>query len=172
MNHILCLAGILLVSIPSYASLRADTLNVPIPGAYPQPKVSYSVVNNNKVMLIIRLDGEQNDEYSDLLAAYYRENSYQVLSDTTSNTPVTNLIAGALSLYDPVEDESKQFTTYTLKLILSIYKKANSAPCSERVYKTKLRLAPGDSKDRLIKQGFFELLDKIKSTPSIPICAL
>lgn len=129
-----------------------------------------STGNSNNVQVMVRVNSQQNDEFSALLAKYYESKSYNVTIGDTPDISANNTIVADLTSSEPVEDESKQFVNYTLKLVLKIHK-GNNTPCAKRVYEEKLPLAPGDSLDKLIQQAFADFLRKIEAANLIPVCS-
>ncbi|SEW14836.1 hypothetical protein SAMN05428988_2493 [Chitinophaga sp. YR573] len=133
-------------------------------------KAPVNTGNSNDVQVIVRVNSQQNDEFSALLAKYYESKSYNVTIGDIPDISANNTIVGDLTSSEPVEDESKQFVNYTLKLVLKIHK-GNSTPCAKRVYEEKLPLAPGDSLDKLVQQAFADFLRKIEAANLIPVCS-
>lgn len=133
-------------------------------------KAHVSIGNSNNVQVIVRVNSQQNDEFSALLAKYYEGKSYNVTIGDTPDISGNNTIIGDLTSSEPVKDESKQFVNYTFRLVLKIHK-GNSTPCAKRVYEEKLPLAPGDSLDKLIEQAFADFLRKIEAANLIPVCS-
>jgi hypothetical protein len=151
--------------IPRDSSAKHETSVIPnIPAQHKTPI-------SNGVQVIVRVNNQQNDEFSALLAKYYEGKSYHVTIGATNDISANNnTIAGDLTSSEPIPDESKQFVNYTLKLILKIHK-GSKTPCAQRVYEEKLPLAPGGSLDALIQQAFADFLRKIEAANITPICS-
>jgi len=105
------------------------------------------------ISVIVKVNNEKNDEYSAALADFYKERKLKaVVGDST---------AGTFAIGDLSEEDNK------VKFILRIFKGNNKKPCSNYIYEV---IAKGDIPDKIIEQGFKDLLDDMKAKPRTPVC--
>ena len=127
---------------------------------------------NKDIKIVVMVDNERNDVLSDSLAAFYTERGYNATVGSISGLPAGNSIIGDLSA-SVVEEGivgTQHYTNYKVKLALKVYKGDGSSPCTYRHYEQKMTLNANGSKETLLEQGFCELLNKVKSAPTTPVC--
>jgi hypothetical protein len=136
------------------------------------PKVPSRKTFNTDIKIIVRIDNERNDVFSDSLAAFYRKRGYNATVGSVPGLPAGNSIIGNLSA-SVVEEGvigTQHYTNYKIKLALTVYRGDDTSPCTDRVYEQQMTLRANGSKETLLEQGFWELLNKIKSAPTTPVC--
>jgi hypothetical protein len=132
---------------------------------------SVNAGNHNEWQVIVKVGGEQDEYFSNLLSEYCQENSYKVVACAAMGANAAGRIAGELSMAPSNQeaDRADKYVLYVVKLILITYPNGSSVPCNQQVYQKKLPFAPGDSKDKLIRQGFLDLLHQIKTSSQAPV---
>jgi hypothetical protein len=105
------------------------------------------------ISVIIKVNNEKNNEFSEALADFYRERKFK--------TAVEDSTAGSSVIGDLSEEDNK------VKLILRIYKGRDKKPCSNHIYE---EMVKGDLPEPVIEQGFRNLLNKMKANPQTPVC--
>ncbi|SFE17966.1 hypothetical protein SAMN05518672_104781 [Chitinophaga sp. CF118] len=136
------------------------------------PKEPLRNVLNTDVKVIMRIDNERNDVFSDSLAAFYKKRGYKVAIGNAPGLVAGNSVIGDLSA-SVIEEGvmgTRHYTNYKVKLALKVYKGDDANPCTDRIYEQKMTLIANGSKETLIEQGFGELLSKIKAEPTTPVC--
>jgi hypothetical protein len=105
------------------------------------------------ISVIVKVNNEKNDEYSAALADFYKERKFKaVVEDSTAST----FVIGDLS-----EEDNR------VKFILRVFKGNNKKPCSNYIYET---IVQADVPEKIIEQGFKNLLNDMKAKPRTPVC--
>lgn len=124
------------------------------------------------IRIMMRVDNERNDVFSGSLADFYRERGYNATVGYTKGMSAANSIVGDLS--STVKEEgmagTQHYTNYKVTLALKVYKGDGSVPCTDRIYEKTMTLSANGSKETLLEQAFGELLNKIKSESTPPVC--
>ncbi|SEW17625.1 hypothetical protein SAMN05428988_2752 [Chitinophaga sp. YR573] len=105
------------------------------------------------ISVIVKVNNEKNDEYSAALADFYKERKFKaVVEDSTAGT----FVIGDLS-----EEDNR------VKFILRVFKGNKEKPCSNYIYEV---IVKGDVPEKIIEQGFKNLLNDMKTKPGSPVC--
>jgi hypothetical protein len=115
-------------------------------------KVSEDAVTPD-ISVVVKVNDEKNEEYSAALADFYKERKFKaVVGDSTAGT----FVIGDLS-----EEDNK------VKFILRVFKGNHEKPCGNYIYEA---IVNGDVPEKIIEQGFKNLLNDMKAKPRTPVC--
>lgn len=145
------------------------------PPATTPPTSTQPVVPKEKLYegttVVVRINNMQNDELSAALADVYRKQVTNVRVGNYPGLPARTSVMGNVTAAAEETDTpatGSLFTTWNVRLDIKIYRGKSSTPTAERTYEKQLPLAPGDSKDKAIRQGFNDIIYQLRSANDLP----
>lgn len=158
----------------THPAIRTDsivtTIPVTTPPASAKPAAPKEIFYEGTTV-VVRINNEQDDVLSAALADVYRKQITNVRVGNYPGLPARTSVAGNITAAPEEADPpatGSLFTTWRIRLAIKIYRGKSSTPTAERAYEKQVPLAPGDSKDKAIKQGFSDIIYQLRVANDLP----